>query len=127
MTPEEILAIDVERNHPPGTTVGNLRAAINENYRNNGQMVQQGNTLIIFNNGKKEGDVEYHCFSADTPENLVRNVMKFFEMLKKLGCKTATTTYEDSKISQLFDQYISQYYEVDIRQVDGQFEAEVRL
>ena len=128
MTPEEILAIDAQRNHEPGTEVGHLRALINEQIREHqGELVQSGNTLIVFSNSDGDADVEYHCFNADTPPNLAANVMKFFVMAKKLGYKTATTPYDNPKISDLFKQVVAKQYKVDIKRKDGHYEAKVRL
>ena len=127
MTPDEILEIDAQRNHAPGTKAGNLRAMINEQLRNKGDLVQSGNTLIVFSNSDGDADVEYHCFNADTPPNLAKNVMKFFEMAKKLGYKTATTPYENPKVSDLFTQIVAKTYKVDIKRKDGAYEAKVRL
>ena len=53
--------------------------------------------------------------------------MKFFELAKKLGYKTATTPYENPKISELFKQIIAKQYKVDIKRKDGRYEAKVRL
>jgi RNA recognition motif-containing protein len=128
MTPDEILEIDAQRNHAPGTKAGNLRALINKQVReNNGQIVQQGNTLILFANSDGDADVEYHCFNADTPQNLAANVIKFFGFVKKLGYKTATTPYDNPKISELFKQFLPKEYKLDIKRKGDQFEAKVRL
>lgn len=128
MTLDEILEIDAQRNHEPGTEAGHLRALINEQLRENkAEIVQSGNTLIVFSNSDGDADVEYHCFNADTPPNLAANVMKFFELAKKLGYKTATTPYENPKVSALFNQIIAQKYKVDIKSVDGHYEAKVSL
>ena len=128
MTPDEILEIDAKRNHEPGTQAGHLRAIINEQIQEHkGHVIQQGNTLIVFSNSDGDADVEYHCFNADTPPNLAANVMKFFEMAKKLGYKTATTPYENPKVSALFNQIIAKQYKVDIKRKDGGYEAKASL
>jgi hypothetical protein len=127
MTPDQILEVDAKRNHPKGTAAGNLRAVINEQLRQDGHLVQQGDTLIVFANADEDDDVEYHCFNADTPENLATNVMKFFEMAKKLGYATATTPYQNPKISELFTTLVSPSYKVDIKKTSDGFEAKVRL
>lgn len=128
MTLDEILEIDAQRNHEPGTEAGHLRALINEQLQeNHAEIVQSGNTLIVFSNSDGDDDVEYHCFNADTPPNLAANVMKFFEMAKKLGYKTATTPYENPKVSELFNQIIAKKYKVDIKRKSGHYEAKVRL
>lgn len=128
MTPDEILEIDAQRNHEPGTVAGHLRAIINEQIREHqGHLVQQGNTLIVFSNSDGDDDVEFHCFNADTPPNLAANVVRFFEMAKKLGYKTATTPYDNPKVSELFKQFLPKKYKLEIKKKKGQFEAKVRL
>jgi uncharacterized protein YheU (UPF0270 family) len=127
MTPDQILEIDAKRNHPEGTSAGHLRALINSQLRQKGHIVQQGDTLIVFSNADEDDDVEYHCFNADTPENLTENVMKFFEMAKKLGYKTATTPYQNPKVSELFKAYVSKRYDVSITKTSDGFEAKARL
>ena len=127
MTPDQILEIDAKRNHPEGTSAGNLRAVINEQLRQKGHIIQQGNTLIVFSNADGDKDVEYHCFNADTPENLTENVMKFFEMAKKLGYETATTPYQNPKVSELLKAYVAKRYDVRIAKTSDGFEAKARL
>ena len=127
MTPDQILEIDAKRNHPEGTSAGHLRALINAQLRQKGHIVQQGETLIVFANADGDKDVEFHCFNADTPENLAANVVKFFEMAKKLGYKTATTPYKNPKISDLFKAYLPKEFAVSIKKTSGGFEAKVRL
>ena len=105
-----------------------MRAMINEQLEEHqAEIIQEGNTLIVFNNSDGDADLEYHCFNADAPMNLAANVMKFFELAKKLGYKTATTPYENPKISELFKQVIAKQYKVDIKRKDGRYEAKVRL
>lgn len=127
MTPDEILEIDAKRNQPKGTSAGNLRAIINGQLRTKGQIVQQGDTLIVFNNADGDKDIEFHCFNADTPENLAKNVVAFFGLAKKLGYKTATTPYKNPKVSELFKHYLPEHYKLDIKHSDGLYEAKVRL
>jgi hypothetical protein len=127
MTPTQILEFDAKRNHPPGTQAGNLMALINDQLRGNNQLVQQGNTLIVFGNAGGVGNAEFHCFNADTPENLASNVLKFLAMLKKLGYKTASTPYKNAKISDLFKVFIAPKHEVKINKQDGRYIAKVRL
>ena len=127
MTPDQILEIDAKRNHPKGTSAGNLRAIINEQLSKNGHIVQQGDTLIVFANADGDKDVEYHCFNADTPENLAANVVKFFGMAKKLGYATATTPYQNPKVSELFKAYVPKEFAVSITKTSDGFEAKARL
>jgi hypothetical protein len=128
MTPDEILEIDAQRNHEPGTEAGHLRAIINEQLQEHqGNIIQQGNTLIVFSNSDGDADVEYHCFNADTPPNLAANVVKFFELAKRLGYKTATTPYENPKVSELFKQLVPKKFKVEIKRKGGRYEAKARL
>lgn len=127
MTPDEILEVDAQRNHPPGVQAGHLRAEINAFLRQRGHIVQQGNTLIMFKGSKNKTDIEYHCFNADTPQGLAENVMKFLVMAKKLGYETATTSYENPKLNELFQTFAPPKYELDIKKTDDGYEAKVRL
>lgn len=127
MTPAEIIEVDAKRNHPSGTEAGNLTAMINDQLRKNNHLVRQGDTLIVFGNAGGVGNAEFHCFNADTPQNLADNVLKFLEMLKKLGYKTASTPYKNPKISDLFNAFIAPKHEVRIDKKDGRYVAKVRL
>lgn len=102
MTPEEILAVDVKRN-PQGGDIRDLRRFINSYAEIGGHLVQQGNTLMIFRT-ERGTTAEFHTFNADTPENLIKNVRMLFDLLKKIGYTEAETTYDNPKISQLFQQ-----------------------
>lgn len=125
MTPDQILEIDAKRNHPPGTVAGHLRAEINDNIKKNGGLVQQGDTLVTFRLAAPQ-TIEFHCFNADTPQNLIKNVETVLRMFKKLGAKMAHTPYANPKINDLFGQ-ISKEFKVQIKQIPGGFSAEVRL
>ena len=125
MTPDEILTVDAQRNHPAGTVAGNLRAQINAEIRDGGQLVRQGDTLIVFKPLKNK-TAEYHCFNADTPENLAKNVLAFWSMLIQLGFETARTSYENPKITELFRSF-GRDYTVDIKKRDGHFLATTDL
>jgi hypothetical protein len=125
MTPDEILEIDAKRNHPPGTVAGHLRAGINQDIRQGAQVVQQGNTLIAFRPTAK-GVVGYHCFNADTPENLVKNVRAFWDMLRKVGAEKAVTPYRNEKINELL-RSVGGDYKIAIARKNGGFEATTDL
>jgi hypothetical protein len=125
MTPDEILEIDAKRNHPPGTVAGHLIAEINDELRLGGQIVQEGDVLIVFR-GVEPGVVEYHTFNADTPQNLYKAVRALFLMLKKAGCKVARTTYENEKISDLFAMGRPEF-DIKISESYGLFTAEASL
>jgi len=125
MTPDEILEIDAKRNHPPGTVAGNLIAEINDELRLGGQIVQEGDVLIVFR-GVGPGVVEHHSFNADTPENLIKANKALWRMLKKAGAKVARTQYQNPKVSALFESVMPEF-DVSITKENGQFVAEVRL
>jgi hypothetical protein len=125
MTPKEILKIDAERNHPPGTTAGDLIASINDELRAGGSIVQEGNVLIVYR-AIEPGVVEHHSFNADTPKNLSNANAALWRMLKKAGAKTARTTYQNPKISQLLESLMGEF-DISITEQNGDFVAEVRL
>jgi hypothetical protein len=125
MTPDEILEIDAQRNHPPGTQAGHLRGMINENTEQNGGIVQQGDTLVMFRLSAPK-TVEFHCFNADTPQNLVKNLEVVLRMFKKLNLKMATTPYENPKINELF-KLLPKEFKVQIVKTRDGFVAEVKL
>lgn len=125
MTPNEILEIDAQRNHPPGTVAGELRAFINDEVREGGDIFQQGNVLILFR-AVEPGVVEHHSFNADTPQNLIKANVALWEMLKKSGAKIARTSYENPKINSLFD-VLKNDFDISITELDGRFTSEVRL
>jgi hypothetical protein len=125
MTPEEILEVDAKRNHPPGTTVEDLITNINDELREGGDIVQEGNVLIVYR-AIKPGVVEHHSFNADTPENLLKANEALWRMLKKVGVEIATTTYSNPKINNLLDT-VRDEFDISITEQDGQFVAEVRL
>jgi hypothetical protein len=125
MTPDEILEIDAKRNHPPGTVAGNLKADINDELRQGGDIVQIGNVLIVYR-AVEPGVVEHHSFNADTPKNLSDANKKLWRMLKKAGAKVARTTYQNPKISQLLEALMDEF-DISIKQDGEFFIAEVRL
>lgn len=125
MTPNEILEIDAQRNQPPGTTAGDLIATINNELRAGGDIVQEGNVLIMFR-AIEPGVVEYHPFNADTPQNLYKAVRALFLMLRKAGVHTARTTYENKNINRLFEKGRPEFY-IQISEKDGLFTADARL
>lgn len=125
MTPNEILEIDAKRNQPPGTTVGDLITTINDELRAGGDIVQEGNVLIMFRS-IQPGVVEYHPFNADTPQNLYKAVRALFLMLRKAGAHTARTTYENEDINRLFEKGRPEF-DIQISENDGLFTADARL
>lgn len=125
MTPKEILEVDAKRNHPAGTTAGNLIADINDDIRAGGQLIQHGNTLIVFR-AVEPGVIEHHSFNADTTSNLIEANKKLWRMLSKAKAKIAYTTYENPKITKLFEQ-VGDEFSVEITENDGVFTAKVSL
>lgn len=125
MTPKEILKIDAQRNHPPGTSVGDLITHINDELRAGGGIVQEGDVLIVYR-AVEPGIVEHHSFNADTPQNLLEANKKLWRMLKKTGAKIARTDYENPKINALLNMASSEF-DISITQQSTGFTAEVRL
>jgi hypothetical protein len=125
MTPKEILQIDAERNHPPGTTVGDLITNINNEIRAGGDIIQQGNTLIVYR-GIGDGVVEHHSFNADTAKNLLNANIAFWKMMQKAGASKAQTTYQNPKINELLE-IAKLEFDISITEDGGFFTAEVRL
>jgi hypothetical protein len=125
MTPNEILEIDAKRNHPVGTLAGHLKAHINDELRQGGDIVQEGNVLIVFR-AVEPGVVEHHSFNADTPQNLLKANMALWRMLKKSGAKIARTEYQNPKINELLKQAMGEF-NISIKQDGEFFIAEVRL
>jgi hypothetical protein len=125
MTPEEILEVDAKRNHPPGTTAKDLIRLINGELREGGDIVQEGDVLIVYR-AIEPGVVEHHSFNADTPANLLKANEALWRMLKKVGVEIATTTYSNPKINSLLDT-VRDEFDISITEQDGQFVAEVRL
>ena len=125
MTPDEILEIDAKRNHPPGTLAGHLRADINDELRQGGGIVQEGDALILYR-AVEPGVVEYNIFNADTPTNLVKANKVLWRTLKKAGAKVARTRYQNPKISALLKSAIPEF-DISITKTSDWFIAEVRL
>jgi hypothetical protein len=125
MTPDEILEVDARNNHPFGTKAGHLRAQINDTLAAGGNVVKEGNTLLMYL-AKEPGVVEFHTFNADTPQNLAKSVRALALMLKKAGAKIMFTTYTNPKISELFKAYSSEF-STKITEANGIFTAEVSL
>ena len=56
--------------------------------------------------------VEFHCFNADTPQNLVKNVEVVFRVFQKMKIKNAQTEYENPEITKLFSQLNKKFHAV---------------
>lgn len=125
LTPKEILEIDAQRNHPPGTTAGHLMAKINNWLRAGGDIVQEGNVLIVYRT-TDPGTVEFHTFNANAPKNLVNSVKSFASMLKKAGAKTMFTTYKNEKITDFFRNF-GVGFDIEISKKNNIYTAKVSL
>jgi uncharacterized protein YheU (UPF0270 family) len=126
MTLEELLTEDTKRHYPIGTEVGQVFASFNEQIELGGQVVRQGNTVIVFR-PIAEGVIEHHSFNADSSSNLVDFHKKFWRMLDKAGAKMATTTYENPKISNLIKSVANEFDVSIIENDDGTFTSQVRF
>ncbi len=105
MTPIEILEIDSKRNSQGEDAQGLVRLINIFKAKYGASIIREGDTLILYHETDKN-NVEFHCFNADTAENLAKNVLRFFDTLKKNGYKTAETPYDNPKITKLFQQSI---------------------
>jgi hypothetical protein len=100
LTDFQILEIDAKRNSQ-GVDAQKLKELIEDGIKNkNVSLVREGDTLIAYLK-VKDGHAEFHCFNADTAENLVKNVSNFYNVLRKEGFKTAETDYDNPKINDL--------------------------
>jgi hypothetical protein len=125
MTPDEILEIDAERNRPKGVTAGRLRAAINQDHQQGGQLVRQGDTLVAFRATAK-GVVTFQYFNAAPPAELLKNIEATMQMLKKVGAKSAQMTYKHPEAVDLFKR-LAKSFDVSIDEQTGTKTATVRL
>ena len=106
LTDFQILEIDAKRN-PQGVDAPQLKKIIDDAIKNqNASIVRAGDTLILYLK-VSNGHAEFHCFNADTAENLVKNVSNFYNVLRKKGFKTAETDYDNPKINDLIIRTIS--------------------
>ena len=95
-----ILEIDAKRNSQ-GADAIQLQEMIENAIKNeNASIVRKGDTLILYLE-VSDGHAEFHCFNADTADNLVNNVSNFYDVLRKEGFKTAETDYSNPKINEL--------------------------
>ena len=95
-----ILEIDAVRNSQ-GVDAYKLREIIEDAIQNkNASVVREGDTLILYLE-IRDGHADFHCFNADTADNLVKNVSNFYDVLRKEGFKTAETDYDNPKVNDL--------------------------
>jgi hypothetical protein len=125
MTPDQILEIDAQRNHPEGTSVGNLKALINEDLKKGGAIVQEGNVLIAFR-AVSQGVIETHSFNADTPQALLEANKALWRKLKSSGFTTVRTEYQNPKINDLLKTAMNEF-DISITENGDTFVMEVRL
>jgi hypothetical protein len=125
MTPKEIIEIDAKRNHPAGTTADDLIALINEDLEKGGEIVQEGNVLIVFR-AVSEGTVETHRFNADTAQNLLEANESLWRKLQSSGFKTVRTQYQNPKINDLLKSAMNEF-DISITKDRNGFVMKVRL
>jgi hypothetical protein len=102
----KILEIDAKRNSQ-GADALELKEMIENAIKNeNASIVRKGDTLILYLE-VSDGHAEFHCFNADTANNLVNNVSDFYDVLRKEGFKTAETDYSNPKINELINRTTS--------------------
>jgi hypothetical protein len=100
LTDFRILEIDAVRNSQ-GVDADKLREIIEDAIQNkNASVVREGDTLILYLE-IRDGHADFHCFNADTADNLVKNVSNFYNVLREEGFETAETSYDNPKINSL--------------------------
>ena len=100
LTDFRILEIDAKRNSQ-GVDAVKLKEIIKDAIENkDATLVREGDTLILYLE-VRDGHADFHCFNADTADNLVENVSKFYDVLREEGFKTAETSYDNPKINNL--------------------------
>jgi len=82
LTKLQILEIDAKRNSQGEDAQGLMRAINFFKDKYDASLAREGDTLILYHETDKN-NVEFHCFNADTAENLAKNVLRFFETLQK--------------------------------------------
>ena len=123
MTPKEILEIDLERNQPDYMTLPKVIGFINKMTSQGAKMVRQGDTLMLFRN-VGDSTAEFHSFSADKPNDYLKNMGKFANMLKQMGFEAAVTQYQNPKLSGMFK---AAGFDASIQKTPNGYQAEVRL
>jgi len=100
LTDFRILEIDAVRNSQ-GVDADKLREIIEDAIQNkDASLVREGDTLILYLE-IRDGHADFHCFNADTADNLVENVSNFYNVLREEGFETAETSYDNPKINSL--------------------------
>ena len=123
MSPKEIVAADVQKNHK-GTPLELHLKSLGHHIADGNQIVRQNNTLFLYET-KARGVVEFHTYNADDGKQLAENTKKFFRMLNKVGAKQVFTTYKNPKISELFKLLEPEFKAIITK--DSQFTAKVNL
>jgi len=126
MTPEQIIRYDAEHNQEGFTFEALVRRIQEEIENENAHLVREGDTVIIFKKAQN-GSCEFHCFNADTPQNLAKNVLVFLELAKKIGFYKAFTPYKNPAVSHLIQKFFTGKYHFTITQLGDGFVAEVTL
>jgi hypothetical protein len=101
MTPEEIIAIDAQKNKG-GMDPNENRRSLQTMQAAGAQVIKEGDTLFAFIPGK-DLSVELHSFNAAPVNTFIENTKKVLRMLKKLGVKNAWTEFDDLKLKSALD------------------------
>lgn len=100
----DIVKKDIERNHPgvdPYKAMATLKLVQKKNP--NMTLVQEGNSIFAtFKMG--QGVAEFHTINADTPENLVKNLINYAKAMKQAGFSELRTTFDNPKVAELAKQ-----------------------
>jgi len=123
---KDIIREDVKRHYPSDTNVGEIFAVFNDEIKQGGQVVRQGDAIIVYRPIAK-GVIEHHSFNADSSQNLVDFHKKFWRMLEKAGMKMATTTYDNPKISDLINSVKNEFDVSITKNKDWRYVSQVRF
>jgi len=102
MTPEEIIAIDIQKNNAFVSVEDGLK--IFKSYIKDGYKVKQiNNTLFLYN--VDNNDVYYHSINADPLKKYITNLKNFLNTISDKT--TAITTIEEPRLKSVIKKYLS--------------------
>lgn len=91
------------------------------------QLSRFGNTAIIHKHIGAVGEgIEFHCYNAESGEQLAQNVLTFLARCKEQGLAWAETPYQNTRITELFKQHIPAT-DLTIAEIPEGYLATVRL
>lgn len=126
MTAEEIMAQDLQRNHPGRQiTPESARQQLHHQLATGSLLTRIGNTLFVSRRLPEQG-VEFHTINADRASDLVNNVDQYLQQIRRSGAQWAQTYYSNPRITELFFQLLEQNtdWAIAIRPVNENHEHE---